>query len=78
MVVLLTIPAPGPEHLPVVAKQIVADLRRERNTDATWMPDLDGEELGLVAEHWAGGSMRAVRRMIETIVAGRQAFAARH
>lgn len=75
---VLTIPAPGPEHLPVVAKQIVADLRRERNTDATWMPDLDGEELDLVAEHWAGGSMRAVRRMIETIVAGRQAFAARH
>ena len=75
---VLTIPAPGPQHLPVVAKQIVADLRRERNSDATWMPDLDGEELDLVAEHWSGGSMRAVRRMIETIVAGRQAFAARH
>lgn len=75
---VLTIPAPGPEHLPVVAKQIVADLRRERNSDTTWMPDLDGEELDLVREHWAGGSMRAVRRMIETIVAGREAFAARH
>lgn len=75
---VLTIPAPGPQHLPVVAKQIVADLRRERNSDATWMPDLDGEEFDLVAEHWSGGSMRAVRRMIETIVAGRQAFAARH
>ena len=75
---VLTVPAPGPEHLPVVARQIVADLRRERNSDATWMPDLDGEELDLVREHWAGGSMRAVRRMIETIVAGRAAFAARH
>ena len=75
---VLTVPAPGPEHLPVVARQIVADLRRERNSDATWLPDLDGEELELVAEHWAGGSMRAVRRMIETIVAGREAFAARH
>ena len=42
------------------------------------LPDLDGEELDLVREHWAGGSMRAVRRMIETIVAGREAFAARH
>lgn len=75
---VLTVPAPGPEHLPVVARQIVADLRRERNTSATWLPDLDGEELAIVAEHWNGGSMRAVRRMIETIVAGRQAFAARH
>ncbi|SDH22282.1 AAA family ATPase [Bosea robiniae] len=75
---VLTVPAPGAEHLPVVARQIVADLRRERNTDDRWMPDLDGEELDLVAEHWSGGSMRAVRRMIETIVAGRQAFAARH
>lgn len=75
---VLTIPAPGPEHLPVVAKQIVADLRAERNTDATWMPDLDGEELAIVADHWNGGSMRAVRRMIETVVAGRHVFAARH
>lgn len=75
---VLTIPAPGAEHLSVVAKQIVADLRRERNSDATWLPDLDREELDLVREHWAGGSMRAVRRMIETIVAGREAFAARH
>ena len=75
---VLTIPAPGPEHLPVVARQIVDDLRRERNTDAAWMPDLDGEELAIVAAHWTGGSMRAVRRMIETIVAGREAFAARH
>jgi len=75
---VLTIPAPGPEHLSVVARQIVADLRRERNSDERWMPDLDGEELDLVAEHWSGGSMRAVRRMIETIVAGRQVFAARH
>lgn len=75
---VLTVPAPGPEHLPVVARQIVADLRRERNSDERWMPNLDGEELDLVAEHWTGGSMRAVRRMIETIVAGRQAFAARH
>lgn len=75
---VLTIPAPEPEHLPVVAAQIVADLRRERNTDERWLPDLDGDELELVREHWTGGSMRAVRRMIETIVAGREAFAARH
>ena len=75
---VLTVPAPGPDHLPVVARQIVADLRVERNSDERWMPDLDGEELELVAEHWSGGSMRAVRRMIETIVAGRQVFAARH
>lgn len=75
---VLHVPEPGPEHLPVVARQIVADLRRERNASPEWMPDLDGEELAMVAAHWKGGSMRAVRRMIETIVAGREAFAQRH
>ncbi|MBX9910824.1 MAG: AAA family ATPase [Beijerinckiaceae bacterium] len=75
---ILHVPEPGPEHLPVVAKQIVADLRRERNASEQWMPDLDGEEIAMIAQHWKGGSMRAVRRMIETIVAGREAFAQRH
>ena len=75
---VLHVPEPGPEHLPVVAKQIIGDLRRERNASVEWMPDLDGEELGIVADHWKGGSMRAVRRMIETIVSGREAFAQRH
>lgn len=75
---VLHVPEPGPEHLPVVVRQIVADLRRERNADATWMPDLDGEEIAMIAAHWQGGSMRAVRRMIETLIAGREAFAQRH
>lgn len=75
---ILHVPEPGPEHLPVVARQIVGDLRRERNASEQWMPDLDGEEIAMIAAHWKGGSMRAVRRMIETIVAGREAFAARH
>lgn len=75
---VLQVPEPGPEHLPVVARQIIGDLRQERNASPEWMPDLDGEEIAMIAAHWKGGSMRAVRRMIETIVAGREAFAARH
>lgn len=75
---ILSVPAPGPEHLLVVAGQILHAIRVERATTDDWLPDLDGDELGMLAEHWQGGSMRAVRRMVETLVATRETFALRH
>jgi hypothetical protein len=69
-------PAPREQDLPVVAAAILEDLRRERGLDATWCPDLDPEELDLIP--WAGGSMRPLRRMVETVLASRDRFSARH
>ncbi|MCJ2040954.1 AAA family ATPase [Methylobacterium sp. J-059] len=72
-------PAPRLEDLPTVLRTVMADLRAERGLDEAWCPDLDGEEVGLIEQHYrAGGSLRLVRRLAETLVAGRDALAGRH
>ncbi|MDH2309242.1 AAA family ATPase [Methylobacterium brachiatum] len=76
---IYSMPAPRREDLPVLLKGIVSDIRAERGLDERWMPDLDGEEAGLVAEHFQkGGSVRLVRRLVEAVVAGREALAVRN
>jgi hypothetical protein len=72
------LPAPRRQDLPVVCRTILADLRAERGQDETWCPDLDGEELALVEQHYRGGSLRLVRRLCETVVAGRDVLATRN
>ncbi|ONF45513.1 membrane protein, partial [Methylobacterium radiotolerans] len=71
-------PEPTLSDLPALARGIVQDARRERGTDASWLPDLDGDELGLIAEHWRGGSVRPLQRLVDTVLAGRETLAARH
>lgn len=75
---IVEVPSPGPEHLPIVAANIVAEIRGERGLDAAWLPDLDGEEIELVGKHWRGGSLRPLRRLVETVLAGRDRLAPRH
>ena len=75
---ILEVPAPGREHLPVVAANLVAEIRAERGLDAVWMPDLDGDEIALLAKHWKGGSLRPLRRLVETMLASRDRLAPRH
>ncbi|MFC6743374.1 AAA family ATPase [Methylobacterium tardum] len=69
-------PAPRAEDLPIVAAAILAGLRRDRGLDVTWCPDLDGEELDALTA-WRGGSLRPLRRMVETILASRDVLARR-
>ncbi|QRE76916.1 AAA family ATPase [Methylobacterium aquaticum] len=75
---ILEVPAPGREHLPVVAANLVAEIRAERGLDEAWLPGLDGDELSLLARHWKGGSLRPLRRLVETLLAGRERLAPRH
>ena len=75
---VFTMPEPTLADLPALARGIVQDARRERGTDASWLPDLDGDELGLIAEHWRGGSVRRLQRLVDTVLAGRETLAARH
>ncbi|MCJ2128740.1 hypothetical protein [Methylobacterium sp. E-045] len=75
---VFTMPEPTLADLPALARGIVGDARRERGTDASWLPDLDGDELGLISEHWRGGSVRSLQRLVDTVLAGRETLAARH
>ncbi|MBK3398059.1 AAA family ATPase [Methylobacterium ajmalii] len=75
---ILEVPSPRPEHLPIVAANLVAEIRAERGLDEAWLPGLDEDELALLARHWKGGSLRPLRRLVETLVAGRDRLAPRH
>jgi len=75
---IIEVPQPRRQDLPVVVHTIMSEIRAERMEDKAWLPDLDPGELELVAKQWTGGSLRPLRRMLETVLAGRLVFAARH
>jgi ATP-dependent Lon protease len=60
-----------------LARAFVRDIRTERGLDEAWLPDLDGDELDAL-DWWPGGSMRPLRRAVETILASRDAYTPRH
>jgi ATP-dependent Lon protease len=75
---VLEVPQPRRQDLPVVARTLMSEIRSERCESDLWLPDLDGDEIDLLARQWRGGSLRPLRRMIETILAGRMSLALRH
>lgn len=75
---VIEVPQPRRQDLPVVVRTIMSEIRVERFEDEVWCPDLDLGEMEILAKRWRGGSLRPLRRMIETILAGRMAFTARH
>jgi replication-associated recombination protein RarA len=75
---VIEVQQPRRQDLPIVVRTMLSEIRQERGEDEIWCPDLDADELGLVARQWRGGSLRPLRRMVETILAGRHTFAPRH
>jgi len=75
---VIEVPAPGIEHLPVICRQIVSDIRNRRGVEEEWLPDFAADEIDVIAQVWKGGSMRGLRRMIETLLSGRDRLAQRH
>ncbi len=68
---VLELPEPGPEHLRPLASSILQEIRTEQGIDEAWMPALDGVEWNALETHWRGGSLRGLRRLIETVLAAR-------
>ncbi|MCJ2044148.1 AAA family ATPase [Methylobacterium sp. J-078] len=67
-----------PASLPSLTAAILRDIRAERGLDEVWLPALDEEEAGVLAENWQGGSVRVLRRLIETVLASRETLATRN
>ncbi|MCG5249522.1 hypothetical protein [Methylorubrum extorquens] len=65
--VVLEFPLPTREHLPVLARRMAIDIARRQG-----LPDdhgeLDRAELQALSEHWPGGSLRGLRRLVEVAV----------
>ena len=77
---IVVMPLPTLASLPVLARSLAAEIREERGQSAEWMPDLDVEELALIAAEWGQRepSVRLLRRLVETVLAGRDGLAPRH
>ncbi len=74
---IIKVPAPGPDHLAALASSLARDLYRTRALDERWAEPLTGEEIELLHVHWAGGSIRALRRLVQVILDARSMYATR-
>ncbi|GEO13654.1 AAA family ATPase [Microvirga aerophila] len=68
---VIPFPEPGPEHLPILCRQIITDILAEQGLDRRWGSSLDGIEIEAVMKAWPGGSLRKLRRLIEVVLASR-------
>ncbi len=67
---VVRIPEPGIEHMPALARAIVADIGRAHG-DPRWVPMMDDGELFVAEALWKGGSVRRLRAIVEQILAYR-------
>ena len=73
---VLTMPEPGWVHIHVLTRQIVARIAHERGIDP-WYAPLAEDEVELMLAVWPGGSIRQLRRIVETMIDGRDAIIGR-
>lgn len=71
---VLRLDEPGPAHLRTLATSILAEVRADRGLDELWAPPFDGVEWAALEANWSkGGSLRALRRLVETVLDAREA-----
>jgi ATP-dependent Lon protease len=75
---VVTFPNPGANDLDALLPAVMADLARERRLDHRWVLPLDGTEHAAVAQHWRGGSVRRLRRIVDAILRNRDLHATRN
>jgi hypothetical protein len=69
---ILRMPEPSSTDLPALAAAMLAELCRERGQHEAWAGPLDGIELQALRRAWRGGSLRALRRLCEGVLAARE------
>jgi ATP-dependent Lon protease len=75
---ILNFPAPMVEHLPTLAQSILISITAERGLDPRWVGQMSGDELSALTNVWRGGSLRGLYRLIEGVLAARDAMAGVH
>jgi hypothetical protein len=66
------------EHLPTLAQSILISITAERGLDPRWVGQMSGDELSALTNVWRGGSLRGLYRLIEGVLAARDAMAGVH
>jgi hypothetical protein len=69
---IVRLPRPTIEHLPALARGIVADIAKERGGDPRWWSALEDTELAIAEDLWRGGSVRRLRAIVERLLAYRE------
>jgi len=69
---IVRIAEPSSAHLPALAASMLAELCQERGQHEGWIGPLDGVELQALRRAWRGGSLRALRRLCEGVLAARE------
>jgi ATP-dependent Lon protease len=75
---VVSFPKPSAHHLDALLPAVIADLAQERGLHKDWVPPLDGVERAAVAQHWRGGSLRRLRRIVEAVLRTREISASRN
>jgi ATP-dependent Lon protease len=75
---VVTFPKPRADDLDALLMAVIPDLASERGLDQNWVPPLDGEEHAVAARYWRGGSVRRLRRIVETLLRERDVRATRN
>lgn len=68
----ISVPEPTAEDLDALLPLVLHDVARERGMAAAWVEPLDGVERGLITDNWPGGSLRQLRRLVETVMIARE------
>ena len=51
----------------MLANRLLLKAFEDRGADPSWALPLTGEELDALAEHWQGGSVRVLARLVEGV-----------
>lgn len=75
---LIEMPVPTADDLGSLLPSILAGIAANRTLDPAFLPSLDGEEIATIRRFWSGGSIRRLVRLVEIILAAREALGPRH
>ena len=75
---VLRMPEPGAEHLEALLPSLCLAMAREQGLDARFVPPMTAAEIADVRRHWAGGSVRRLRQVVEVVLGARDRFEMKH
>ena len=74
---VLKVPAPEWEHIGPIIDRIISDIADERGVGRQWYPPLAQDEMEIIKQAWTSGSLRHLRRIVETLLDGRDSIMGR-
>lgn len=69
---ILRVPEPRAEHLISLARGIVREIAQASGDDVRFFPALDEDEVEIARSLWRGGSVRRLKRVVESILQYRE------